>query len=473
MDISVIGCGYLGAVHAACMASLGHHVIGVERDPERAARLNRGDPVFFEPGFAEMLQSGLAAGRLHFTTDVGTVAGSRVHFLCVGTPQRADGDAADLDALHTAVNDLVPQLRPGDVVVGKSTVPVGTAQHLAALIRRADPDTALVWNPEFLREGTAVDDTLHPDRLVYGVCAEVGHADGEQTLDPVAVLDSVYADQLADNTPRMITDYATAELVKVAANSFLATKISFINAMADVCEATGADVHLLADAIGQDPRIGRQFFNAGLGFGGGCLPKDVRAFRVRAEELGATEPAAFLQQVDMINSRRPLAAADLAERMLDGRLAGRRIAVLGATFKPDSDDIRQSPGLATATLLQARGATVVVTDPEGTDNARKAHPDLDLTDDLELALTGADAVLVATDWAAFRELDPSWVAGLVSGRVIIDGRDILDRATWAAAGWTVATLGRPTLQFSPAVESAQVQNCRVGRVGLEPTTKRL
>ena len=447
MKISVIGCGYLGAVHAACLATLGHEVIGIESDPERAALLNAGEPTFYEPELPEVLERALATGRLRFTSDPAAAGGCRVHFLCVGTPQRSDSPAADLSVLWAAARSLLPHLRAGDLVVGKSTVPVDTAARLAELINDAG-SVGLAWNPEFLREGTAVADTLHPDRLVYGVPPE---SDLEQPTgeygrpDAVAVLDEIYADQRAAGTPRIVTDYATAELVKAAANSFLATKISFINAMAELCEATGGDVRHLADALGLDDRIGHRFLNAGLGFGGGCLPKDVRAFTARSEELGLGRPAELLRTVDKINSERRQAAASLTSRMLDDSLPGRRVTVLGATFKPDSDDVRCSPALDLAARLHDRGARVLVTDPRGVDNARKAYPDLDLTTDLEAAITGADVLVLATEWRVYRELDPEWIGTLVAQRRIVDCRNVLDLEVWRRFGWSVAALGRPGL----------------------------
>ncbi len=441
MQVSVIGCGYLGAVHAAAMAKLGHTVVGVDVDAAKVALLASGTAPFYEPGLPELLTEVQGTGRLAFSTDMATVAGSTVHFLCVGTPQKHGEFRADLTYVEDAFAALLPHVRPGDLVVGKSTVPVGTAEALAE--RLAETGATLVWNPEFLREGFAVQDTLHPDRLVYGVPTD---ADGEPTEDGArarGVLDEVYAAPLADDTPLVVTDYATAQLVKVAANSFLATKISFINAMAELCEATGADVTRLADAIGYDARIGRRFLNAGLGFGGGCLPKDIRAFMARAGELGVDQALSFLREVDAINTRRRERMVDLAREICDGSIVGRRIAVLGAAFKPDSDDIRDSPALAVATQMQLQGAHVVVTDPQALENARRAWPGLEFAATVEEAVTGADAVLVATEWSEYRALAPESIAGLVAGPRILDGRNVLDPARWRAAGWTYRALGRP------------------------------
>jgi len=436
MRISVIGCGYLGAVHAASMASLGHDVVGVDVDPDKVAALTEARAPFFEPGLPELLEQQVSRGALAFTTDVARAAGASVHFVCVGTPQRQGEYAADLRYVDAAVESLLPHLSPGDVVVGKSTVPVGTALRLAARVREAQPDAHLVWNPEFLREGHAVQDTLHPDRLVYG-------------LDPAAddvperVLDEVYASVLAHGTPKVVTDFATAELVKVAANSFLATKISFINAMAELCEATGGDVTVLADAIGHDARIGRSFLNAGLGFGGGCLPKDIRAFMARAGELGVDQALSFLREVDSINMRRRVRMVDLAREVCGGSVVGRNVAVLGAAFKPDSDDTRDSPALNVAMQMHLQGAHVVVTDPRAVENARRTAPELKFAATVEEAVQEADVVVLLTEWREYRDLDPRALGEHVAHRRVLDGRNALDPGVWRDAGWTYRALGRP------------------------------
>ncbi|WP_339392795.1 UDP-glucose dehydrogenase family protein [Brevibacterium metallidurans] len=435
MKVSVIGCGYLGAVHAAAMASLGHEVVGVDVDEAKIAALRAGRPPFFEPGLADLLLGAQDKGSLDFTTDIADAAEARVHFVCVGTPQKPGEFAADVTYVDAAVDSLLPHLSPGAVVVGKSTVPVGTAARLAGLVQPSG--AVLMWNPEFLREGHAVEDTLHPNRLVYGV------PDGAAGETATAALDEVYAPMLAADTPRLVADYATAELVKTAANSFLATKISFINAMAELCEASGADVTMLADAIGMDDRIGRKFLNAGLGFGGGCLPKDIRAFMARAGELGADQAVAFLKEIDSINMRRRVRMVDIAREALGGSFIGKKVTILGAAFKPDSDDVRDSPALAVARLIGTQGGVVTVTDPEAVANASRAFPELTFVTDTTEALTGADAVLLLTEWKEYRDLDPAAVAGLVSGRVLVDGRNVLDPQQWRAAGWTYRALGRP------------------------------
>jgi UDPglucose 6-dehydrogenase len=437
MRISVIGCGYLGAVHAACMAKLGHEVIGIDVDERKIAELSVGTAPFYEPGLDELLSAVQETGRLSFTTDMAASAGSDVHFICVGTPQKTGENAADMSYVDAATLALVPYLRPGNVIVGKSTVPVGTAARLAGLIKAKEPSAHLMWNPEFLREGHAVHDTLQPDRFVYGV------PDGSEDHPAVAVLDEIYSTPISAGTPRLVTDLPTAELVKSAANSFLATKISFINAMAEVCEATGADVTRLADAIGMDDRIGRKFLNAGIGFGGGCLPKDIRAFMARAGELGADQALTFLREVDTINMRRRTRVVELSRELCGGSLLGKRITVLGAAFKPESDDVRDSPALSIAAQLQLQGSVVTVTDPKALANAARRFPELHYELDLEKAVKSADALLFLTEWQHYRDLDPYELANLVASPHILDGRNVLDAGKWRAAGWTYRGLGRP------------------------------
>ena len=435
MKISVVGCGYLGAVHAACMAELGHDVLGIDVDHAKVAALSAGRAPFYEPGFEELLTRVLGTGRLRFTTTPGDdLADVDLHFIAVGTPQSGTG-AADLSYVDAAITTLLAGAAPGSVVVGKSTVPVGTARRLAD--RLAERDIALVWNPEFLREGFAVADTLHPDRIVYGLPADPARAELGR-----ARLDEAYARLLADGIPQIVTDYATAELVKVAANSFLATKISFINAMAELCEATGGDVTALADALGHDDRIGRRFLGAGVGFGGGCLPKDIRAFVARAQELGVHDAVSFLREVDAINQRRLDRVVDLALRSLGDQFPGSRVTVLGAAFKPNSDDIRDSPALDIAHRLHKLGAQVNITDPKALDAAARRHPDLVAEPDTQRALRDADLVLLLTEWAEYVQLDPSEVATWVRRPVIIDGRNALDPARWRASGWNYHGLGR-------------------------------
>lgn len=417
------------------MASLGHDVIGVDVDDRKVLELSSGRAPFYEPGLQEMLADGLASGRLAFSTDIEDVGDSTVHFIAVGTPQTRGSNTADLKFVDSAIAELLPLLSAGDLVVGKSTVPVGTAARLSEYVSQRG--AALAWNPEFLREGWAVKDTLEPDRIVVGV------PNGEMGERASETLRSVYSAAIEAGVPYLLTNHATAELVKVAANAFLATKISFINAMAEVAEATGADVTTLADALGHDERIGRRFLGAGIGFGGGCLPKDIRAFMARAEELGLSESLGFLREVDAINLRRRQRAVDLVVELLGGTTYGKRVTVLGAAFKPHSDDTRDSPALDVAVRLHGVGAIVTVTDPEALDNARSTHPHLNYVKDRDEALHGADAVVLVTEWDEYRlDMDPVAAGKLVSGKIIVDGRNCLNPAIWRGAGWTYMGLGR-------------------------------
>ncbi len=431
MRIAVIGTGYLGATHAAAMAEFGHEVVGVDTDVAKVERLSRGEVPFFEPELPGLLSRHVSSGRLRFTTKVRDATDfADLHFVCVGTPQKKGEFAADVSFVDAAFSELADTLREGAVVVGKSTVPAGTASRLAPRIAEAGGE--LVWNPEFLREGLAVGDTLRPDRVVLGVEGSNG----------LAAMQEAYAPIFAAETPLIVTDYATAELVKVAANSFLATKISFINAMAEICEVTGADVVKLSEAIGKDARIGHRFLHAGLGFGGGCLPKDIRAFMARAGELGVDQALTFLKNVDEINMRRRARMVDLAREVCGGNLAGQRIGVLGAAFKPNSDDIRDSPALDVALSCQRAGAAVRVYDPQAMDNARIDYPTLAYSDSAREACRDADAVLHLTEWQEFRDLGPDELGKVVNQKNILDGRNALDPIQWRAVGWNFRALGR-------------------------------
>ena len=432
LTLSVVGCGYLGATHAACMSSLGFTVIGVDTDPNKVEMLQNGELPFYEPGLDTLLAQEMKTGRLSFTTDFSAVKDADVHFVCVGTPQSKDGLAADLTYVRSAVEAIAPYLKDGSLVVGKSTVPVGTAQSLREQLSKNAPQADLAWNPEFLREGFAVEDTLTPNRLVVGVANDRAEV----------ILKEVYESIIALGTPWIRADLPTAELVKVAANSFLATKISFINAMAEVCEAAGGDVTVLAQAIGYDPRIGNKFLQAGIGFGGGCLPKDIRAFMARAEELGAKQALEFLREIDAINLRARQRVIDVVRSELSEDLTQYKIAVLGATFKPDSDDVRDSPALDIAAQLQAAGATVVVHDPKGIEPARKRFPNLEYAQVITDAVKGADLLLHLTEWKEYRAIDPSAISALVKNKIIIDGRNMLDRELWRKSGWKFHALGR-------------------------------
>jgi len=436
LRISVIGTGYLGTAVAVGLAELGHRVVGVDVDPDKIAALTQGRVPFYEPHLEPLLRTHVESGRLTFSSEIADAAAADVHFLCVGTPQRLDGLAADMADVDAALDALAPRLARPTLVVGRSTVPVGTAERLAdrlAALAPAGVEAELAWNPEFTREGFAVEDVLRPDRLVFGVRSERA----EQTLR------EVYAATIADGTPVIVTDFPTAELVKVSANAFLATKISFINAIAEICEVVGADVTKVAEAIGYDARIGRQFLNAGAGFGGGCLPKDIRAFMARAGEIGAGHALTFLAEVDAINLRRRERVAEIARELVGGSIAGRRVAVLGAAFKPDSDDVRDSPALTVSGQLHLQGAEVTVYDPKARETARLMFPTLTYADSALEACRDADVVLHLTEWSEFRELDPEVVGKVVANRNVVDGRNCLDADAWRAAGWTYRGLGRP------------------------------
>lgn len=437
LRLTVIGTGYLGATHAAAMADLGFDVLGMDVDEQKVARLNAGELPFYEPELEPLLRKHLESGRLRFTTSYREVAAfGDVHFICVGTPQQPGSNAADMRYVDAVVEGLVPGLSRNALLVGKSTVPVGTATRLSERIAELAPrdlDVELAWNPEFLREGHAVQDTLRPDRLVLGVASRRAEE----------ILLEIYAALVDDGVPLVTTDLPTAELVKVSANSFLATKISFINAMAEVCEATGADVVRLAEALSHDERIGGRFLHAGLGFGGGCLPKDIRAFMARAEEIGADEALGFLREVDTINMRRRERVVQLAGELAGGGVLGRRIGVLGAAFKPNTDDVRDSPALNVAMTLQLQGASVTVYDPEAMRSARQLFPTLRYADSIRSAIAGADVVLHLTEWTEFRQADPGELVSVVRHACIVDGRNALDPGRWRDAGWTFRALGRP------------------------------
>lgn len=433
MRISVIGTGYLGAVHAACMASLGHEVVGYDTDLTKIEALSRGVSPFYEPKFEELLDTEIDAGQLRFTSSAeDAIRGAEIHFICVATPQQSGSDAADLRYVDAAVESVVELADRDGLIVGKSTVPVGTAQRLADQLKSHSPKLEVAWNPEFLREGLAVADTLHPDRLVFGVTSE--HAE--------KALLEVYSKLIDDGAPYITTDLATAEMVKVAANAFLATKVSFINAMAEMCEVANADVVTLSRAMGYDERIGRRFLNAGLGFGGGCLPKDIRALSARAGELGASDALAFLREIDKINMRRRDKAVSVACDLLGGDFLDKNVAVLGAAFKPDSDDVRDSPALSVASAMHLRGASVRVHDPKAIPNARRQFPTLTYCQTIEAACFSADLVILATEWDDYRNIDPHALLRIMREPRLLDARNAVDHDFWSSAGWQVYALGR-------------------------------
>lgn len=470
MKISVIGCGYLGAVHAATLASMGHTVVGIDVDPAKVEHLGNGVAPFFEPGLDELLADGRATGRLSFSADFADAVGAELHFLCVGTPQSKTSDSADLSYLVAATRALLPYLRPGAAVVGKSTVPIGTVDMLSVELS-ARPDVLLGWNPEFLRQGTAVKDSLVPDRLVYGVPDTTGASNGpggDNTAETsraaavTAALDAVYEPLLAAGIPRIVCNFATAELIKSASNAYLATKLSFINAMAELCDASGADVAQLGAAMGLDPRIGGRYLHAGLGFGGGCLPKDIRSLRVQATALGVHSVDRWMETVDGINRNQRTRTVELARELCGGRLHGRRITVLGAAFKPDTDDIRDSPALDVAQQLAAAGAHVTATDPAANNNAALLYPQLHFEAATDRALDGAELVLLLTEWAEYVELSPAAAGALVHRRTLLDARNVLDAPGWEAEGWTVRGLGRGEAAVPGGTEAADVDAAAAG-----------
>lgn len=431
LKVSIIGLGYLGATTAVAFAKLGHEVIGLDSDHQKLASLESGKVPFYEPGLESALVEVLKNGNLKFQTQHDANSGSAdIHLLCVGTPQSKTGLGADTSYLFSALDSLAPYLHEDSIVVGKSTVPVGTAKalraHLSSLVNF---EPHLAWNPEFLREGTALHDTLEPDRIVLGVEDAWSEKMLRTLYEPIK------------NVPVLAVDIPTAELVKVAANSFLATKISFINAMAEVAEVAGADAVKLAEAIGYDERIGNKFLKTGIGFGGGCLPKDIRAFSARAEELGVGHAVGFLREVEEINLRRRSRVIELAHEEL-GDLTNKRVVMLGAAFKPETDDIRDSPAMAVAEQFWSAGAHVVVHDPKALENVQRIYPQLDTEYDLAAALEGADLVVLATEWREYRDADPIELGDLVNNRLVIDGRNALDVNRWTHANWQVIALGR-------------------------------
>lgn len=433
LKVSIVGLGYLGATTAVAFAKLGHEVIGVDPDANKVSLLSSGELPFYEPGLDTALIEVLQSGNLTFQTKQNNLSGSAdIHLLCVGTPQSKTGFGADTSYLFAAINELAPYLNQDSVIAGKSTVPVGTAKMLSAhLSNLVDFEPHLAWNPEFLREGTALQDTLVPDRIVIGT----------DDLWSEKILRTLYEPITSAGVPLLSMDIPTAELVKVAANSFLATKISFINAMAEVAEASGADAVRLAEAIGYDERIGNKFLKTGIGFGGGCLPKDIRAFSARAEELGVGKAVGFLREVEEINLRRRSRVLEIATEEL-GDLTGKRVVMLGAAFKPETDDVRDSPAMAVAEQFWSAGANVVIHDPKALDNVRRMYPHLETEDELDFAIAGADLIVLATEWKQYQNEDPVRLGDMVRSRILIDGRNALDIDAWTNANWQVIAMGR-------------------------------
>jgi UDPglucose 6-dehydrogenase len=437
MRCSVIGTGRVGAAHAATLASLGHQVVGVDRDRAHVATLRSGRSPYAETGLSDLLEEGIRRGRIDFTTDLGRAAAEAdVHFLCVGTPSGAGGEATDLGALERVVAGLVPLIDRPALLAGRSTVPVGTAEHLTSLVRDKESSPGLVqvaWNPEFLREGQAVADSLRPDRIVLGVAAP------EADL----VLRAVYAPLIAAGVPVLTTDLATAELAKASANVMLAARISLVNVLAEVCERSGADVRDLVEILGSDPRIGRDYLQPGLGYGGSCLPKDLRSFVARGRELGLDGPLDLIRRIDDVNRHQRERTVALARGLLDDDVSGRRVAVLGAAFKAGIDDVRESPALAVIAGLLAEGAQVRVHDVAAMAAARAELPGPEYVAEVRDACAGADLVLLLTDWPEYAALDPEQVRGWVARPQVLDARLLLDHDAWVRAGWRVRALGRP------------------------------
>lgn len=433
MQITVVGMGYLGVTHAVTMSKLGHQVLGIENNLDRISALENGVLPFYEPGLEIALRDELLSGRLSFakTHDLRTNEAS-VHFICVGTPQKEDSLGADTRQVFTAVRELSQWLKPKCVVVGKSTVPLGTAKAIRTLLEESSsPEVRVAWNPEFLREGSALEDSLKPDRIVVGAWDS----------DTFAILREVYGPLIEKQVPFLEMDVDTAELVKASANAYLATKISFINAMAEIAEVSGADVGGLALALGFDKRIGNEFLEPGIGYGGGCLPKDLRSLIATAEELGAEQSIQMLKAVDSVNRRRRQRVVDMARQIL-GDVEGKKLAVLGVSFKPDTDDSRESPSLEVAFRLQNLGMEVVVHDPKALNQLRAKRTNIYYESDLEDALSGADLIFLGTQWQEYLDLDPFRVRELTCGREVIDGRNFLNRELWSKAGFRVHSLGK-------------------------------
>ena len=433
MKVGVLGVGHVGLVTAVCMASLGHDVVGMDDDANKVHALQNGVVPFYEPGLPALLADVVAAGRLVFTRDAAqAIAGQDVVFVCVGTPRGKDG-APHLGFVEAAATSVATHATGPLIVAEKSTVPVKTGERIAQWLERSGAAVGahdVVSNPEFLREGTAIVDTLHPDRIVVGADSDRAHG----------VMRALYEPMLASHDcPYVATDVRTAELIKHASNAFLATKISFINAIARICELADADVQVLADAMGMDPRIGRSFLNAGLGYGGSCFPKDVDAFIAIAGELGYD--FGLLRETARVNDDAKAWPLRQLKRMLDP-VAGATVAVLGVAFKPGTDDVRDAPALDVIEGLRAAGATVRLHDPITLPAVRDRWTDVALCDDVEAALRGADAVVVCTEWDEYADITPQRLRDLLTGTVVVDGRGVWDVDALRAAGLNASAVGR-------------------------------
>ena len=445
MHVAMIGAGYVGLVSAACFAEFGSSVTCVDAQPDRIAALRAGRVPLYEPGLEGLLAANVGAGRLSFTGDVAdAVPAADVVMLAVGTPGRPGDGEADLSFVHQAAREVADALDGYTVVATKSTVPPGTGREIARIVRERRPDAAfdMVSNPEFLREGSGVEDFMRPDRVVVGVESERARAVMQALYEPLSLVE----------TPVLFTTLETAEIIKYAANCFLATKITFINEIADLCERVGADVQDVAMGIGLDGRIGRHFLRAGPGFGGSCLPKDTAAFARIAEEAGS--PCRVVETVVRSNAARKAGMVDRIVQGCGGSVAGRTVAVLGVTFKPGTDDVRESPGLVILPALMERGAQVRAFDPAGMDAARRALDGVVWCRDSFDAMAGADALVIVTEWNEFRTLDLARVKTLLRTPLIVDLRNIYDPGAVAAAGIRYVGVGRPAARPGEGVASA-------------------
>ncbi|WP_374374121.1 UDP-glucose/GDP-mannose dehydrogenase family protein [Dongia sp.] len=434
MRVAMIGVGYVGLVSGACFSEFGHDVVCIDSDAGRIAGLERGEIPIYEPGLDELVARNRAAGRLRFTTDLKVAMdGAEAVFIAVGTPSRRGDGHADLSYVYQAARDISAQLKNYAVIVTKSTVPVGTGREVERIIHAARPDAEfdVASNPEFLREGSAIGDFMRPDRIVIGT-------ESERAKE---ILRRIYRPLSLRETPLLFADLETAELIKYAANAFLALKISYINQISDLCEKVGADVHDVARGIGLDGRIGPKFLHPGPGYGGSCFPKDTNALMHTAREVGA--PLSLVEATVSYNEARK---SDMAERvlaLLDGNAKGKRVAILGLTFKPNTDDMREAPSLTILPRLRAAGIEVTAHDPAGMEEARKLMPDVIYCEDAYETLAGADALVLLTEWNAYRGMDIRRMHGLMRQPLVIDLRNVYRSREMRRAGFTYHSLGRP------------------------------
>jgi UDPglucose 6-dehydrogenase len=435
MRVTMVGAGYVGLVSGACFADFGHQVTCIDKDPGRVAALNRGEIPIFEPGLADLVEANMRQGRLEFAAETTRVADAEAVFIAVGTPSRRGDGHADLSFVYDAVRELAPQLSRTAVVVTKSTVPVGTGDEIERILRekRPDADVEVVSNPEFLREGAAIQDFKHPDRIVVG-------SDDERAR---AVLAEIYRPLYLNAPPIIYVSRRTAELIKYASNAFLATKITFINEIADLCERVGADVQEVARGMGLDNRIGGKFLHAGPGFGGSCFPKDATALLKTAQDHGVA--LRIVETVSSVNDQRKRAMARKVVAALDGSVRGKTIAVLGLTFKPNTDDTRDSPAIPLITALQDLGATVRGYDPAGMEQAKPQLPALHYCNSAYAAAEGADAVVIATEWEQFRALDLARLKSVMTRPVIVDLRNIYRADEMKRANFRYHAIGRASV----------------------------